>query len=136
MTTDNMNNEMNDEMTTEVTDDHSDCDEDAEADDSIHSNDWIDSHQTSLRNNKHKISTDDQVASEAKTSKIITIDSTSNNSINSHKQLLEEITDATVKLLRLLANLSIDESIGKYLATRIEPFQVNFKSIDDVYVPL
>lgn len=36
----------------------------------------------------------------------------------------QELVDSTVKLLRLLANLSIDESIGKYLASRPEPFQM------------
>lgn len=36
----------------------------------------------------------------------------------------QEIFDATVKLLRLLANLSIEGSIGSLLARRIEPFQM------------
>lgn len=36
----------------------------------------------------------------------------------------QELIDSTVKLLRLLANLSIDESIGLYLSRRCEPFQV------------
>jgi len=36
----------------------------------------------------------------------------------------DEVIDATVKLLRLLANLSIDEGIGKYISSRVEPFQV------------
>lgn len=35
-----------------------------------------------------------------------------------------EVIDAAVKLLRLLANLSIDETIGRFISTRIEPFQV------------
>jgi hypothetical protein len=34
----------------------------------------------------------------------------------------DEVIDASVKLLRLLANLSIDEDIGKYIASRTEPF--------------
>lgn len=36
----------------------------------------------------------------------------------------DELVDASVKMLRLLANLSIDESIGKYLSSRTEPFQM------------
>lgn len=47
------------------------------------------------------------------------------NNNNADESPEQELVDSTVKLLRLLANLSIDESIGIYLSRRYEPFQVS-----------
>ena len=37
----------------------------------------------------------------------------------------QELSDATIKLLRLLANLSIEENIGMALAEKTETLQVS-----------